>query len=69
MSRPFETEAPFLQSLAPTGEAEIVALLRRVAGALGELVNVPPRGGADALRLEGASRAIHLALVELQGFA
>ncbi len=66
MSRPFESDAPFLRSLAPMGEVEIVVWLRRAATAL---ENLPVQGGAHALRLQGASRAVHLALVELEPFS
>lgn len=69
MSRPFESEPAFLLSLAAPTEAEIRGWLHRAATALERLALLPVQGGCDAQRLDAASQAVHLAIVELEPFS
>jgi hypothetical protein len=66
MTRPFESDAPtVLASLVAASEDEIVGVLRRVLRDLARLEQSPMQSGGDAYRFASASRAIHVALVEL----
>jgi hypothetical protein len=66
MTRPFESDAPTsLASLLTASEDEIMGVLRRVLCDLARLEQSPLRSGDDAHRFASASRAIHVALVEL----
>jgi hypothetical protein len=69
MWRPFESDPGPLRSLVPTSEAEIREWLYRAAGALEHLARFPIQGGCDAPRLDAASRAVYLAMVELEPFS
>lgn len=65
MFRPFESDPPAMETslVAPTKE-DIVGLLRRAARDLDSLERSLTRGG-ETVCLVAASRAVHLALVEL----
>lgn len=66
MHRPFETDTPSAATfLVPATTEQVIRLLRRAADDLKALEESSLRGGADNLHLVAASRAVHLALVEL----
>jgi len=66
VTRPFENDT--LQSdeaLLPADEADLVLLLRRVARNLTRMEHKMLQVGSESYGLSAASRAVHLALVEL----
>lgn len=66
MSRPFESELPVLHtSLVARNEDGLFDALLHVASELDRLANFVNGNGAEMVRLVAASRAVHLALVEL----
>jgi hypothetical protein len=67
VTRPFEFEfATTPESLVEVKKAALVEVLRRVVADLDKLERSVIQGDSEAVRLAAASRAIHLALVELQ---
>jgi hypothetical protein len=66
MRRPFETDTPSAASaLVPATTEQVIRLLRRAGDDLKALEASSLRGSADNAHLVAASRAVHLALVEL----
>ncbi len=66
MTRPFETDTPSAATfLVPATTEQVIRLLRQAADDLKVLEKSSLRGGVDHLHFVAASRAVHLALVEL----
>lgn len=67
MALPFDSEVPEPHSaLVPPEKEDVIALLKQVARDLERLERHPTGSTGEALGLDAASRAVHLALLELE---